>query len=175
MFFLSRRLCSVLTRVIFAVSVCLLLFGFAVDTQAQSALYRVYKQSNGDHLYTVSETERDNAINYFGYVDEGVACYVYETQVTDTVPLYRLFKSSSGDHFYTISEVELDAAITSGYTYEQVEAYVFDTQVTDTVPLYRLYKQSTGKHFYTTSVDEADYAVNYGGYTYEQIECYVFE
>lgn len=38
-------------------------------------LYRL--QGNGDHFYTTSASERDNAIAQYGYTSEGIACYVY--------------------------------------------------------------------------------------------------
>ncbi len=40
-------------------------------------LYRL--QGHGDHFYTTSAAERDNAIAEYGYASEGVACYVYAT------------------------------------------------------------------------------------------------
>ena len=38
-------------------------------------LYRLY--GGGDHFYTTSPTERDNAVSAFGYVVESVAGYVW--------------------------------------------------------------------------------------------------
>jgi len=40
-------------------------------------LYRLYLGSNGDHFYTTSAAERDNAVATYGYVYEGVAGYVW--------------------------------------------------------------------------------------------------
>lgn len=40
-------------------------------------LYRL--QGHGDHFYTTSESERDNAISSYGYVSEGIACYVEDS------------------------------------------------------------------------------------------------
>ncbi len=37
-------------------------------------LYRL--QGHGDHFYTASATERDNAVSHYGYESEGIACYV---------------------------------------------------------------------------------------------------
>ncbi len=37
-------------------------------------LYRL--QGHGDHFYTTSETERDNAVLSYGYTIEGIAGYV---------------------------------------------------------------------------------------------------
>lgn len=117
----------------------------------------------GNHFYTASTFERD-AIQKFGYQSEGIACYVFDHQVSDTIPLYRfgygsegsafyvyqynvsgtnplywLFSSQIGDHFYTISTFERDDAIANyGYTSKGIAGYVFDSQIPGTTKLYRL-------------------------------------
>lgn len=48
----------------------------ASDTAGSTPLYRVFLGASGDHFYTTSAAERDNAIAG-GYVDEGVAGYVW--------------------------------------------------------------------------------------------------
>jgi len=37
-------------------------------------LYRLYNATS--HFYTTSAAERDNAVSQYGYVYEGIACYV---------------------------------------------------------------------------------------------------
>jgi Repeat of unknown function (DUF5648) len=39
-------------------------------------LLRAFSPASGDHFYTTSVAERDNAVAKLGYVDEGVACHV---------------------------------------------------------------------------------------------------
>ena len=41
---------------------------------ASSALFRLYHPISGDHFYTTSLAERDNAIANLGYTSEGIAC-----------------------------------------------------------------------------------------------------
>ena len=95
----------------------------------------------GDHFYTTSAAERDNAIANVGYTDEGTACYVFNSQAQGTTPLFRLLNPNNGDHFYTTSAAERDNAIANiSYIYEGIACYVFGWFVQDTTPLYRMLK-----------------------------------
>src|SRR2546421_1250785 len=137
--------------------------------------FRLLSQTTGDHFYTTSKDERSNAIARFGYVAEGIACYVDDTQASGAVPLYRLYSSTTGDHFYTTSATERDNAVArSGYRVEGIAGYVYDAQASGTVPLYRLYSTKSGDHFYTTSATERDNGIAAFGYQLESTACYVF-
>ena len=92
------------------------------------------------HFYTISATERDSATPGGGYRPEGIACYVFDSQVAGTTPLYRLYRSQNDAHFYTTSAAERDHAIANdGFQSEGSACYVFDSQVAGTTPLYRLF------------------------------------
>ena len=43
-------------------------------------LLRAFSPASGDHFYTTSAAERDNAVAKLGYVNEGVACHVFPSQ-----------------------------------------------------------------------------------------------
>ena len=113
----------------------------------------------GDHFYTTSITERDNAVAKDGYNGEGVACYVYDPQQAGTAAFYRLFSPGSGDHFYTTSTTERDNAVAKdGYNSEGVACYVYDTLPSGpdgSAAFWRLFNPSSGDHFYTTSPPNA--------------------
>jgi hypothetical protein len=55
------------------------LLGQIATTQVAGTvpLYRLYNPSNRDHFYTVDANERQYAMWYYGYTDEGVTGYVY--------------------------------------------------------------------------------------------------
>lgn len=44
-----------------------------------TALFRLYNPGNGDHFYTTSAEERDNAL-VGGYTSQGTACFVQAQQ-----------------------------------------------------------------------------------------------
>ena len=126
-----------------------------------------------DHFYTTSSAERDNAVSQDGYLSEGVACYVYATQVAGTIPFYRL-RSPAGDHFYTPSAAERQSLLaTPGWTDEGIACYLLPAPDSDAAPLYRLSSARLGIHFYTISQPEKNVAVSIG-YVVEGIPGYVF-
>jgi hypothetical protein len=139
-------------------------------------LYRLYNAGNRHHFYTISASERDNAISTLGYADEGTACYVFasDPHVPGSTPMYKLYNTSTGDYFYTTSAGERDNAIANfGYSDGGVACYVFSSNVLGTSPLYRLYNPTTRDHFYTISASERDNATSLG-YATEGTACYVF-
>jgi len=129
----------------------------------------------GDHFYTTSAPERDNAIANVGYVSESVACWVpVGAAPVGQVPFYRLFNEETGDHFYTTSAQERDEAIAfAGYVFEGVACDVFAGSTAGAVPLHRLYNPQNGDHFYTSSAAERDSAVSTFGYLSEGVAAWV--
>jgi hypothetical protein len=87
--------------------------GYVYDapTPESGELFRMVHPNTGDHFYTTSGEERQNAIDNLGYVYEGIACFVLMAATPGTIPLYRLRNPSNGDHFYTASIVERDFAL----------------------------------------------------------------
>lgn len=85
----------------------------------------MYSPRDGDHFYTTSAAERDNAVQNLGYNNEGVTGYVYPQSSDDTVPFYRAYNGKIKDHFYTVNAVEMDNAVRRlGYSFEGIAAYV---------------------------------------------------
>jgi hypothetical protein len=125
-----------------------------------------------DHFYTTSGTEHDNAVSQFGYLSEGVACYVYQTQIAGTIPFYRL-RSPLGDHFYTSAAAERKTLLAEGWGDDGIACYLAQSQNSGTEPLYRLYSPNLNIHFYTSSLAEKKLAIA-SGYNDEGIPGYVF-
>lgn len=114
----------------------------------------------GEHFYTTWPNERERALATYGYVDEGIACFLLPVQAPQSVPLFRTVHRTSGDHFYTTSEAERDSAChVHGYQDEGIAGYVYLEPRPSTVALYRLYNTTIGDHWYTTSEAERDAAI----------------
>src|SRR6266508_3990202 len=130
----------------------------------------------GDHFYTPSTAERDNAVANLGYVDEGVACWApVILQGVGRTGFFRLFSPASGDHFYTTSAPERDNAVANlGYINEGIACDVLGAAGAGTTSLFRAFSPAGGDHFYTTDVAERDNAVVNLGYLDEGVACHVF-
>ncbi len=119
-------------------------------------VYRFLNSKNSDHFYTASSGEKDALINNpaWGYNYEGVAFFVFPSQVSDTSAVYRFFNASNGDHFYTASSSEKNEL--------------------NLAPVFRFVNYSSGDHFYTASNAEKSVLANASasGYTYEGIAYY---
>ena len=103
----------------------------------------------GDHFYTTSAPERDNAAIY-GYKPEGTTCYVFDLQAQGTTPLYRLFRIVDSGEIasLTLSNVHFDLAhavlgspqvesestqdLTNTTSVEQQETFTFELDYTET-------------------------------------------
>jgi Common central domain of tyrosinase/Repeat of unknown function (DUF5648) len=130
----------------------------------------------GDHFYTISAAERDNAIASFGYQSEGIACYLFASAPSGIIPLFRLLNPQNGDHFYTASLEERDNAVVNlGFQAEGIACHAFAQQSVGTTPIFRLLHPESGDHFYTTSAGERDNAVASFGYQTEGVACYAFD
>jgi hypothetical protein len=114
------------------------------------------------HFYTTSENEPAT-----GYVEEGIAGYVFSSEIEGATPLYRWRHPESNLHFYTI----VDSPIL-GYTKEKIECYVLPSQIQGSVPLYSWYNAATGDHLLTQ--DKGGELGPTSGYICEDVSFYLF-
>jgi hypothetical protein len=96
-------------------------------------VYRFWSPLLTSHFYTISEDERDYALETWPDVWqlEGVAFYAYPDglQPADASPVYRFWSGQRGAHFYTVSENERDYVIANYaalWAYEGVAWYAYE-------------------------------------------------
>ncbi|KAJ7589251.1 hypothetical protein C8J56DRAFT_860047 [Mycena floridula] len=134
-------------------------------------LYRVYAAAATNHVYSTDVDAVNTRILNSGFVLEGVAAQVYETQEGSTVPLFGLHSSAATANVLTTSTTEKATLIQQGFTDAGIFAYIYPSQICGSVPFYRLYKPGVD-NFHTTSISERDDAVA-SGYTFVGITGYV--
>lgn len=148
--------------------------GFVNDGVAfypgSSSTAPVYRLRHGtNYLYTASTTEKNNAVQHYGYILEGVAFNADTTSTaSNSFPVYRLSYPPTGGYAYTVSSAERDMLSSQyGYRYEGIIFYVNDSDGTSLNDIYRL-SSSTGGYLYTPSSTEKSVAQNYG-FKYEGV------
>lgn len=97
-------------------------FIFRVPTLSTSRFYRVVNPYTVERFYTTNRDDADAAIKQ-GYTTEGIAGYVYTTQVCGSIPLYYV-QIPGKDNLYTTNITERNYAVKNGYTDEGIACYV---------------------------------------------------
>ncbi|MGX2946257.1 MBG domain-containing protein [Enterococcus alishanensis] len=113
-------------------------------------LYRVYNKNNGEHLYTLSQSEAQGLIDK-GWQDEGIGWYGGEKTGKAA---YRLYNPNSGEHFYTLDQAEYDSVGEAGWNKEGIAFYAAEN---NEIPIYRVFNpnaQDAGSHHYTLGTTE---------------------
>lgn len=117
---------------------------FAPPVPGSVVLNRLFNPDTGDHFYTTSASEAQNAVTSAGYRSEGFACWVFPSPTSGAIPLFRLWNGEN-DHFYTVSQNNKDSAIREAdYRDEGIACYVLGGPVAPAVPFYRMYKPGGG-------------------------------
>lgn len=82
--------------------------------QAGDPVFRLYNTGLGDHHYTRNGAERDQLVQWYGWISEGVA--FYSAPSDDGIAIYRVYNGAlpRGQHHYTRSYGE-QGVLTSKY------------------------------------------------------------
>lgn len=131
-------------------------------------VYRAYRASNSEHLYSASSAEINNAKS-LGFVYEGPAWA--NSPDPQAQPVYRLYNRSTNKHFYTINISEVNSAGSVGYVNEGPAWASLTFQKAGSIPVYRAYRRSDNKHLFTASWTELNNS-GHSGFVYEGIAWY---
>jgi len=85
-------------------------------------VYRLFHGPTGDHLYTTSIPEKDNAVA-IGYNFEGVVGAAYDTPGVDRSEVIRYFRLGTGEHFLTLDTNEMPSLAALGFQREGTAFY----------------------------------------------------
>lgn len=120
-----------------------------------TAVYRVFNEASGEHLYTTDKNEADTLAKN-GWNAEGKAWtapgYSFE-------PVYRLNNEKISKHHYSKDPAEIRALISNGWKNEGI---IFYSDMAKTIPVYRVYQPEIGKHHFTMDKNEVDHLIKNG-------------
>jgi hypothetical protein len=156
----------------------------ATPAVAKTPVYRFWSPIYTRHVYTISESEKQNLIDNFSdaWTYEGIAYYVpADGNEPGALPVYRFWSESAGADFYTISEDEKDVLIRDFsyvWAFEGTAFYAFPegSQPAGAAPVYRFWSATIGEHFYTISEEEKDVLIRSFSHiwTFEGIAWYAY-
>ena len=112
---------------------------------------------SGDAIYSLSPTEVANAVNLYGYTNEGAVFSGYASGNGGHPPVYRLQKNNI--HFYTANAAERADALAMGYSEDGV-GFCGAALAVCGVPVIRLHKGPA--YMLTTSSQEISSRVDAG-------------
>ena len=85
-------------------------------------VYRLYSPTGRNHLYTISEEEKESAIRG-GYSLEGVVGEAYTKETEGATPIQRFYNPQSGKHLLTKDKKEIETLANLGYMPENIAFY----------------------------------------------------
>jgi subtilisin family serine protease len=129
-----------------------------------TAVWRARKGPN--HLFTASNSERDSAVNQFGWLLEGAGFCVPKTVGSGLLPVFRLNKGN--EFLYTFSAVERDNAVAIfGYGFQGA---AFFANQSPGVGLTEVHRLNNGlEHIYIQDPNEIMLDVRIFGYRDEGV------
>jgi hypothetical protein len=137
-----------------------------------SILANAYGTGPGDHI-AVATDAGINAVNVSGYSFAYVDGWLFNMQVSGTVPLKSYWHAGRGDNVITATTATENAVIAAGYQFVRTEGFVYPTQQPGTVPLRLFWDGLREDHFTTTTAEGAAAALG-AGYTEVRVEGYIF-
>lgn len=140
-----------------------------------AALSRFYSTANTTHFFTSNELEGEQIRDDFIDSDmkyEGIAYFVYKSNVTNSTAVYRFISQKLGIHFYTADPLERDQIIADYpedvWRYEGIAFYVYPLGYGGSSrTVYRFWSPRLSRHFFTAEISERDYLIENRSDTYD--------
>lgn len=132
----------------------------ALLTQEDSdTVFRLRNPTIGNHFYTTSAAERDEAIDSGEFDFEGESFTAVDPTSEGAEEVYRFFNESQNVYLYTTNENERDfiQENDSRFTFQGEVFNAYETQVEGSIPIYRFLNTDLNVHFYTPNAAERDF------------------
>lgn len=91
------------------------------EREGYAPVYRLDQPMTGDHLYTRNASERDSAVDRYGYVERGIAFWAATADAEGRLPIHRLQRSAY--HRYAVGDAERAEAVAEGWNLESLLFY----------------------------------------------------
>lgn len=130
-----------------------------------------YRSTIGDHA-TVSTAAGINSVNASGYSWAYAEGWVFNSQVSGTVPLKLYWHAGNGDNFSTATTAGHNSAVDAGYSLVRTEGFVFTSQQPGTIPLKTYWHAGRADNMLVAS-SAAEQAALGAGYTLVRTEGYI--
>lgn len=131
----------------------------AVAPENAERVWCVYNTGTGEHLYTNSETEKNNLVSA-GWRDEDLAWL----GSTAGDPIYRVYNPNArgGDHYYTMDKAEAEKLVALGWRWDNNGQPVLHSG--GDYDVYVAYNPNavSGSHYYTADKTEHDSLLSQG-------------
>ena len=128
---------------------------YARDSAEIVPVYRLYNETNREHLYTTNPNERDMCISV-GWKDEGIGWYA---PARSDWPVRRLYHAPSGSHVYSQNPEEMAMLVDAGW---KLEGVAFFSSQTMAVEVRRQYLPALNLHNYSYNPAEIELLKNTG-------------
>ena len=93
------------------------------DASGLTPLYRLLDSATGDNFFTDVSADRDSLIASGSWTDKGIACYVYASQVSGSIPLYKAQNTQTSQHLFTGNASQYNA-LTPPWSQRGIAAYI---------------------------------------------------
>lgn len=141
----------------------------------KAKIYRLANWKTQERLFTSRAEAVTIPQNHDGWILEGAAFPVYDSNEPGASPIYRLANWKTHERLFTTSSVERDYALAHypGWVSEGIAFHATSTAGAGLIPVYRLANWKTHERLFTTSATERDYALaHYEGWVSEGIAFY---
>lgn len=122
------------------------------------------RKTDGSQFLTSSQTELNNGMYEYGWINEGIAFYASSIQSAGTIPVYRLRQTSNNMYYYTADPTEYSTMKSSGsWADEGIAFYALPPATSNSsYEIYKLFDSTTNQYDWVMDGLQKDYLLQNG-------------